>query len=302
MKLNLIFCALAASIVLAHAQARAPKTAPQAPPPPPPVYTAANSHANTNSPYVYEQQPVGGRPYLIAPEQAQAIINRFKDEYKKLGSPRFLIYVNRDLIDENSGMKLSSHKRVVESSRTGANKDGNNDAASTAAAPQTERAASTNIYKIRDRKEAPLADKQTVRDVERLFGRPLRMAGVALVDQRIATQLLGSKPVDSFTIQPDSEQARKERDALAKTADVVLEILIASKDVTVPEVSGDRTYTTPDIQATAIRLSDSKILAQATAADLIGQGISAGRAARNFGIREIAEATALSLMEDLMLQ
>ena len=37
-----------------------------------------------------------------------------------------------------------------------------------------------------------LADRQTVRDVESLFGRPLRLGGAKIADQRIATQLMAN--------------------------------------------------------------------------------------------------------------
>ncbi len=264
----------------------------------PPVYPAVRPVPTPVPLYVYDQKPVAGRPYLVAPEQAQSIINRFKEEYKKLGSPRVVIYVNRELVDETAGLKLSSHKQVVETTRV----LGDTNTPATLSPRLTERASSTNIYRVRERKETPLADRQTVRDVERLFARPLRMAGVHVADQRIATQLIGGKVGDGFSVEPDSDQSRREREAVAKIADVVLEVLVSSKDVPVAELSGDRTYSAPDIQVTAIRLADSKILGQATAADLIGQGASAGRSMRTFGVREIAEATALSLMEDMMLQ
>jgi hypothetical protein len=254
----LAFSGLLALIAAAQAQARAPEISAPPPPAPPPIYPAVTVPAANAPVYVYDQKPMGGRPYLIAPEQAQSIINRFKDEYKKLGSPRFIIYINRELM------------------------------------------VGTNIYSIRDAKEAPLPDRQTMRDVERLFGRPLRMAGVHLADQSVASRLITSRSLDRLTT--GSEQADRDREALGKVADVVLEILVSSKDAPVAELSGDRIYSVPDIQATAIRLSDAKILGQATAADLIGQGPGAGQAVRTFGIREIAEATALSLMEDTMLQ
>lgn len=292
---------LMASLTFPNAQS----TAPAPLPPPPPVYPTVATAATQAPVYIYDQKPISiGRTYLIAPEQAQSIINRFKEAYQEMGAPRVVVAVNRDLVDETAGMKLTSHKRVVETTRisngtepvAGVNQAANGQNAS----GRTDRVASTNIYRVRDAKEVPLADKQTMRDVERLFGRPLRMAGVHLADQRIASQLLGGKALDGFDIQPGSDQGRKDREALTNIADVVLEILVSSKDTTVSELSGARTYATPDIQATAIRLSDSKILGQATAADLIGQGPSAGRAMRTFGIREIAEATALSLMEDMM--
>jgi len=43
---------------------------------------------------------------------------------------------------------------------------------------------------------------------------------------------------------------------------------------------------------------ESQDLGQATAGDLLNR---AGRAARNYGVAEVAEATALSLMEDMGL-
>lgn len=299
----------AASLSLTLGQARAPQTAPPPPPPPPPpVYPAATVPiSGGNSTFVYEQKAVGAGPaHLVSAEQAQAIINRFKEKYQKLGNPRFLIYVNRELIDENSGLKLSSHKQVIESTRNALDKDHAEANPPGAMAKldssrQIDRVTSTNIYRVRERKEAALGDRETVRDVERLFGRPLRMAGATLVDQRVATQVIAGTSLDKFTLHTDSEQARKEREALAKVADVVLEILISSQDTTVSELAGERRYTAPGIQATAIRLSDAQILGQATAEDLIGQGPSAGKAAQTFGIREITEATALSLMEDMML-
>lgn len=290
---------LSAGLLAACAQAQDPQPLP----PPPPVYPQVATAPNPAPVYVYDQKPMaGGRTFLISPEQAQGIIARFKDAYQKMGAPRVVIAVNRDLVDESTGMKLTSHKRVVETSRTSTDQPPAALPAATAAPPRTDRVASTNIYRVRDAKEVPLADKQTMRDVERLFGRPLRLAGVHLADQRVASQMLAGTPVDGFAIEPGSDQARKDREALAQVADVVLEILVSSKEVQVPDWSGAATYAAPDIQATAIRLKDSRIVGQATAADLIGQGPSAGQAMRNFGIREIAEATALSLMEDMMLQ
>ena len=57
---------------------------------------------------------------------------------------------------------------------------------------------------------------------------------------------------------------------------------------------------TPDIQATALRLKDSEIVGQAASSDVVGKERSAGYYARNFDVREIAEATALALMEDML--
>ena len=128
---------------------------------------------------------------------------------------------------------------------------------------------------------------------------PLRLGGARLADQRIATQLIPSGSLKS--LGTEGEQARKDREALQKIADVAVEILISSRPINVQEVSGVRTYNVPDIQATAIRLSDAAILGQATASDIIGKDAYAGNIARNFDVREITEATALALMEDMLM-
>ena len=110
---------------------------------------------------------------------------------------------------------------------------------------------------------------------------------------------MADKPMDHFTTET-GEAARKDREALSRVADVVIEVLISSRNLTVPEVSGDTTYAVPDIQATAIRLKDSAIVGQAAASDILGKGASAGRIVRQFDVRDITEATALALMEDML--
>ena len=77
-------------------------------------------------------------------------------------------------------------------------------------------------------------------------------------------------------------------------------MLISSRSLTVTEISGDTTYTVPDIQATAIRLKDSAIIGQAAASDILGRDVQAGRIVKQFGVRDITEATALALMEDMV--
>lgn len=275
----------------AEALVAVPKEAP--PPVPVPVLLAPTPVSPQPKPlppqhlYIYDQKPLAGRPALIKPEQAQGIIEKFKVAYPKLGSPRLLIYVNRELVDENSGLKLSSRTERTESRVTKSN-------AETSAS--TEKVTANNRYRAAEQKEPTLADKQTVRDVERLFGRPLRLGGASLADQRVATQLIADRPVKELA---GNEAARKDREALAKIADVVVEILISSKNVTVSEIAGDQTYAVPDIQATAIRLKDAAVLGQASSSDILGGGRTAGHAARNYDVREIAEATALALMEEM---
>lgn len=294
-----------------------------------PIYnapTAATTVAAapaTGETYVYDQQPIAGAPVLVTREQADGVVAKFKEAYPKLGNPRILIYVNRELVDDTSGMRLTSRNEKINSSRSSVNstiepgsRSSNGNVTITAGGnvnvggtdwdypgrgkvtKSTENTTAENRYSSTNNRPT-LADRQTVRDLERLFGRPLRAAGVALADQGTATQLIANRPLKEMMLNTEGEQARKDREALAKVTDVVLEILISSRNVNVPEVSGNKTYGSPDIQATAIRLSDSKIIGQASSRDIIGKDRYAGRILRNFDVEEIAEATALALMEDM---
>ena len=258
----------AASLTAAHAQQ--PKAVSPAPPVPIPVYQAPAESAQPAKPapaathiYIYDQKPLQSAPALVSPEKAQAIVDQFRSNYPALDNPRVLIYVNRRLPRAHSAPKPAEQNGAV----------GGN-------APQSAPApgAAGNERSNHEQPVMTLADRQTVRDVERLFGRPLRAAGVTLVDQPGGQDL----------------------EALARAADVGIEILISSRSITVPEVSGDRTYTVPDIQATAVRLRDSKVIGQATAADVMARTQNAGYAARNFGVQDVTEATALALMEDIL--
>ena len=81
----------------------------------PPVASSVAPPAGEKKEFVYEQRPVTGRQPLVRQEQATAIVEKFKAAYPKLGNPRFVIYVNRDLVDEQSGIKLTARTEKVES-------------------------------------------------------------------------------------------------------------------------------------------------------------------------------------------
>jgi hypothetical protein len=334
---QLIVCGLLLGAPLVEAQkiTRPAEPLRRGEPAPPPVYFVRPAPPPPAPPppgYQYEQVAAPGRPYLVTPEQAQQVVDRFREAYAEMGNPRILIYVNRELVDQESGVRLSARTEQVQTIRGEVTQDfqadpnapappgrtngtisgsvvlGNVQTGGTEYQPgrgttsgQVDRITNRNTYRVRDRKQPTLADRQTVRDVERLLGRPLRMGGATLVDQRVAAQLIGDKPLSSFTVQTEGEQARKDRESINQIADVVLEVLISSRTVAGREVSGERNHTVPDIQVTAIRLSDSKIIGQATSSDLLGPERTAWRVARNFDVREITEATALALVEDIAM-
>ena len=108
---------------------------------------------------------------------------------------------------------------------------------------------------------------------------------------------MADQPLDHFTTATN-DAARKDRAALARVADVVIEVLVSSRTLTVPGIAGDQIVTVPDIQATAIRLKDSVIIGQAGSGDVLGKN---GPAGRPLEVNDLAEATALALMSDIAL-
>lgn len=198
---------------------------------------------------------------LVSRQNAEGLLEGFRRAYKTDGAPRIVIYVNRALVESAP---------VAPAGET--------------SSPPAPRAAPA------------LADQQTVREVERLFGRAFRHAGAQLADQTVASTLLPAEPGAHLTGDP----AARQREALAKVADVAIEVLISSRSLVLPELGGDAMLAVPDIQATAIRLKDAVIVGQAAASDVIGRGAQAGRAARRFSMQDITEATALALMEDML--
>jgi hypothetical protein len=250
--------------------------------------TPAAVFAQSVAPAVENQRLYAPPAALIAPEAARAVVEKFKPAYEKLGRPRIVFYVNRELIAAEGGLMLKNRTENTEAVRT---------ETKGAAESTSEKVRATSTYEPGAIAQPTLADRQTVRDVERLFGRPFRAAGAAMADQQVAAALLADRPFNRFAAA-DSDRARQQREAILKVAEVVIEVLITSRSVTVAGVAGDQTLLVPDIQATAIRLGDSAILGQATARDVIGDDRDAARL-HQLDINQVAEATALALMEDM---
>lgn len=290
-----------------------------APEPPVPVSSAPALPAPPAAPPAESQRLYGPASSLVAPEAAQAILDQFRVAYP---SPRIVIYVNRALVDAASGLKLTRRTEQDETTRATVKSDleappagaaaqtqinvavngpaGGAPAAATGkgtVASETTKTSGENTYVLQGGTPPTVADQQTVREVERLFGRVFRNGGARLADQATATALLGDAP---GRLTGTSDQAAKDRAVLAGIADLAIEVLITSRSLTVAGLAGDQTYAVPDIQATAIRLKDAAIVGQASAADILGKDAQAGRIVRNFEVREITEATALALAEDML--
>jgi hypothetical protein len=255
---------------------------------PPVTVTGAPANAHPSVPAEENQKLFPPPASLVAPDSARAVVEKFRAAYEKLGKPRLVFSVNRELIPAEGALALKARTENTEATRS-----------ETKGSPEatSEKVTATNTYEAVPASALSLADRQTIRDVERLFGRPFRAAGAALADQGVAAALLADKPFNHFAAA-DNDQARKQREALTKVADVVIEVLISSRQAVVPGIAGDSSVVLPDIQATAIRLSDSAILGQATARDVLGRDRDAAHV-RQFDVNDIAEATALALMEDI---
>jgi len=255
---------------------------------------------------------------LVTPELAAAIQERFRAAYPKLGSPRFLLHVNRQLVDSRTGLRVVGRDETVVQSRgeTAIAANGRlGAAAGKPAAPEAsgglesikadlsgtgQTVTTINRYEHLERGEQTVEQQQTVRELERLIGRRLRRAGAALADQGVATALIADRPLRDVVAATEGEQARKDREALGRIADVAIEILILERDVTVPRISGDQVLARPEIQLTAIRLSDARMVGQATSAEVLGSDAVASQRLLRNGLGEIADATVLRLMDDMM--
>jgi len=228
--------------------------------PPPPVFRAPLQPVLSGERFLYEPAPQAtGVAPLIRPEQVQTITDRFKTAYVNLNSPRVVIYINRVL--------------------TSPSKEAN-------PPPQKPNPAFN------------LNDPQTLREIEQIFGHPLRQAGVTLVALDAATPLAGLERSAGVGLRQSTEASRKALAALATVADVVVEVLLDARNVTVASASGNLVYTVPDIQATAIRASDAKVLGQSSTADIIGKNPTSAMV-QTYGPRPITEATVLALMDNV---
>jgi hypothetical protein len=156
------------------------------------------------------------------------------------------------------------------------------------------------IYVTRDL-AAPVAggsdDPQSLPDVQHLFSRPLQFAGANLTDPNLAAAMLAGKPVEYFTGALDTPQVRKDRAALARIADVVIEVVITSKTVSVSAAADAQAVAIPEIQSKAVRLSDGKILGRGYSTQMTNR-IPPAKLVK-YDVREIAEAAALALMEQM---
>jgi hypothetical protein len=241
-------------------------------------------------------KPVSGSPLLITSEVEQKVIERFKGGYAKLGRPRIALLLNRELIKD---VTVATTNLVTATSvQSNAGTTVANTTVTVTVTP--DKFVDEHTGQAIDRDKAYIRDKQILFNVERSFSAPLRSGGAALVDIPAAVLLLPDKPEQDPSGM--GTQGRKEREALMKTADEAVQILITTQPIVVFRgLTTNLIRDIPDVQAKAIRLSDSRILGQATASDFIGSNSRTFRLLRMVGRDEIVKATSLALMDDIMM-
>ena len=86
---------------------------------------------------------------------------------------------------------------------------------------------------------------------------------------------------------------------LTNLPEVSFEVLISEREITVSGIKGRQSHSVPDIQVTAIRMTDGRIIGQATVLDLFPRRSTAARMLQRYDIQQLTEATALALMKDI---
>lgn len=236
---------------------------------------------------------VGGNASLMVPEGGGGVppaagrdaAGRFFETYQKLGQPRLLFVVNREAVVEAPSASGARRGHARGERAREARAAGGMVASFAANQPAVAVAAPAP--------GVPLGE------VARQFDQPFREGGVRLADPTAVATLMAGKPLVHFTAS-GSEAARRDRAALAQVADVIVEVVVAQREVVLPVGSAERVGWQPEVQATAIRLSDSAIIGQANSRDLVKRqrgGKNGAGAAES--VEALTQATAWALMESI---
>jgi len=220
--------------------------------------------------YIYTASPSTPLNLLYSPEQAKKVVDNFKIAYAKMGQPRIDIRVNlpygtvpaspmplpgvqfSPTIDPNTGLPRAQQP------------------AATTPIPANPSPAAGAPVPTRVFDASALTERQTQREVETLFGRPLRLAGVQLAES-----------------------------SLTNLPELTFEVLISERELVLQGISRKENITVPDIQVTALRLADARIVGQASVLDLFARKEQAAYMLRRYDLRQLTEATALALMQDI---
>ena len=87
--------------------------------------------------------------------------------------------------------------------------------------------------------------------------------------------------------------------SLTNLPELTFEVLISERELVLQGISRKENITVPDIQVTALRLADARIVGQASVLDLFARKEQAAYMLRRYDLRQLTEATALALMQDI---
>ena len=156
--------------------------------PPPPVAQALPVAVQPSIPAGAQQSYGLVAEALVPRAAAERVLAAYRQSLAATPAPRVVVYVNRALVDSTGGLRLTGHTEQYEKTDS------------------TNRTTGTNTYRIEPAASASLADRQTVREVERLIGRVFRQAGAQLADQNAAADLL---PAQAGTHLVEDRAARE---------------------------------------------------------------------------------------------
>lgn len=260
-------------------------------------------------------------PPMPIPDR-DGVVQSFRGNYARLGKPRLLIFVNRELVrDRGELLQTERTDRSIKtkgdpvpllpSSTVQIGADNRATASSPAAVSGKGGEAQTSIGVSVRRAEPqhrppPAVTEMEAREMEEAFQQPFADAGARFVDQQTAelAQRLFRDADPNFLTAPADDRERREVESLRKSVDLAIEILVRKKRVTILQPSGeDRSEERISVIATALSLKDGAKVAQVSSDSLFGfnrrHGERIERRYREVTSAEILEQVALAMMRRL---
>ncbi|MCC7519976.1 MAG: hypothetical protein IT578_12430 [Verrucomicrobiae bacterium] len=261
-----------------------------------------------------------GPPMPIA--DRAGTVQAFRGTYAKLGRPRLLVFVNREMVRERG--EMLQVERTDQSVKTKGDPipltsgytiqfGADNRATAPGSAPvsgkggEAQSASGISTRRIESAYRPPAAiTEMEAREFEEIFQEPLSEADARFVDQKTAelAQRLFRNADPNFLTAPADDRERREVESLRAAADLAVEILVRKKTVKILQPSGDDSAEERvSVTATAIRLKDGVKLAQVSSDSLFGfnrrHGDRIERRYREVTSAEILEQVALAVMQRL---
>ncbi len=143
-----------------------------------------------------------------------------------------------------------------------------------------------------------VADRNRTRDVEQWVQQLFAAGGATLIDSTVGVPLLGSKPYQRIPAA-DNAKSKRDREALGKATDVVVEVLIVVRQVKVQTSAGETVYVVPGLAIEAYRVTDSALLGAASARDVIKSHNLPEDTIMKITMNDRTQIAVLALMEEM---